>query len=1017
MKKFLSLVMALAMVMSLTVVSTSAKDFTDSDSITYNEAIDVISALEIVDGYTDGNFQPSTQLNRGQAAKIICNLILGVAAADNLSATKAPFPDVPASHHFAGYISYCAQEGIISGYSDGYFRPGETLSGYAFMKMLLGALGYDQKNEGLTGSNWTIQCAKLVQGVGLDKDLKGDFVGSKAVTREEACLYALNTLKSRTVEYVVPGGSFTVNGVEINQKASNASYRVYGTTKTGTTTAANDKNISNDGYIQFAEEHFPRLVLNGGDRDDFKRPQHMWTYKGDKIGSYTDTPDATYEGTVTQADIYDDLSLTSTTDDFHMFIDGMPANLFYELAKNNPLYADEGPSYLLDKNGDRTKTNHVTIGEGVIDENKLVGTGPGCVIECYKTGTQIDDHSDYGTIVVINAYVGEVVAVNDAEGKHKATIDIAPIGNDFKDATENALLHAMGASVLGGSDNMSDTFKTTDFALGDIVTYNYAFKVTSGKNFDSSPDDASSAEILDGSVDIDKYSVEASGTVKAVAKAESVEGEVKSYTNQQSFNLAGTEYKYSKMASEKVEVADVGTNVIAYLDKQGNVLYYDEGNDNNKNYALVLDAGIAGSIGSTTYQAELLYADGSTALVQTDKQYGGTNTGESGYPNHNTCLIGQWVFHRTDARGRTVLTKIPSESKRTVSNMMLKSTHEAAVIDTDISAMLHKIGSAVQGSSATRVELLVKGTDDVGIGGVKNDGNANSADGAIRVNAATTIIVKTETAGGVLRYNVYDGVKNLPHITGKKNNAPDEDTPFKIAFSALTRENQTYARFLYIDASDSSVYTRNRNNKDIFLVANPSARDSYDIEGNHYYTFSGVVNGEIMTAINLNYDDPDTQKVIDLLTTPDNSLTPAGDGETRNRAHNVLAINYVRTSTGLYEIANVDVMESIRNINTATGGNGTQKNAYVLANDGTTVDRITKEAIFFDDGYSFDLASGCQFFRVENRDVNARVTASTWNAVVTGDHAAIGDRYAYLAVSLNRDNEATAIYWREYRNN
>lgn len=1022
MKKFLALVMALAMVMSLTVVSTSAKDFTDDDSITYTEAIDVISALEIMDGYTDGSFQPNTQLNRGQAAKIICNLILGVAAADNLTATRAPFPDVPASHIFAGYISYCAQEGIISGYSDGYFRPGDTLSGYAFMKMLLGALGYDQTNEGLTGNNWTIQCAKLVQGIGLADDLDGDFLGSKTVTREEAALYALNTLKARTVEYVVPGGSFTVNGVEINQKASNASYRVYGTTWTGTTTAANDGNVDGtpegDGYIQFAEEHFPRLILNPDERDDFKRPQHMWTYKGDKIGSYTDTPDVTYEGTVTQADIYDDLALTSTTDDFHMFIDGMPANLFYELATNNPLYRDEGPSYLLKNNGDRTETNHVTIGEGVIDENKLVGTGPGCVIECYKTGRQINDHDDYGTIVVINSYIGEVVAVNDSEGKHAATIDISPIGNDFDDATENAVLNAMGASILGGSNNMGDTFKTSNFELGDIVTYNYAFKVTAGTNNNTGK--ANSDDLFDGNVVIDDLDdpgdVSASGSVKNVAKAESVEGEVKSYTNQESFNLAGTEYKYSKMASEKVEVADVGTNVVAYLDKQGNVLYYDEGNDNNKNYALVLDAGIAGNIGSTTYQAELLYADGSTALVQTDKQYGGTNANEVNATD-TTCLIGQWVFHRTDARGRTVLTKIPSNKERTVSNMMLLDTHEAAVLGSDIKAPTspHVIGSASFTSSATRVELYNDDYPVVGIGGEDDKGNANTANGAIRVNAATTIIVKTATSGGVLRYNVYDGVKNLPHITGKNGDGtPNANVPFAIAYSALTRENQTYARFLYIDATDDTVYTRNRNNRDIFLVADASAKDSYDIDGNHYYTFTGVVNGEYMSAINLNYDDPDTQEVIDLLTTPD-GFDP-GDGEIRNRAHNVLAINYVRTSTGLYEIANVDVMESASNIN-PTGGNWGTQAAYILPNNSTKVYRITKEAIFFDDGSSFDLASGCQFWRVENRDVNARVTASTWNAVVAGDHAFVGDRYAYLAVSLNRDNEATAIYWREYRNN
>jgi len=984
MKKFLSLVMALVMVMSLTVIGASAKDFTDDDTITYDEAIDVISTLGVVDGYNDGSFQPNTELNRGQAAKIICNLILGPAAASNLTATVAPFPDVPASHHFAGYISYCAQENIISGYNDGYFRPGNSLSGYAFMKMLLGALGYDQNNEDMVGSNWTIQVAKLVKGVGLDSDLDDDFVGSKNVTRQEACLYALNTLKSKTVEYVVPGAQISVNGVEINQKASKASYRTYpvrgnqGQTEEANWGQTGRGSIYNDGYIQFGEEHFARLVLNGGQRDSFQRPEHMWSYKGDKIGSYGDEPDATYEGTVTMADIYDDLGLTSTTKKFRMYIDGMPANLFYTLAAGNADYEDDGPSYLW-KNGNRVSNNEVSISEGTIDENKLVGTGPGCTIEVYKTGTQ----DVAGTIVVVNTYIGEVIAVNAAEGKHAASIDIAPIGDDFDDATENAVLADQGVRVLEGDADLSDNFETTKFELGDIVTYNYAFKVKGDGNSD--------AQNLAGSnFTFDGNSIDVSGSPKKVAKAETVEGEVKSYTNQESFNLGGTEYKYSKMATQKMDIADVSTNVVVYLDKQGNALYFDEGKDNNKNYALVLDAGVRSIVGGNSYEAELLYSDGTTALVVTDKQYGGSNVngdlGDTGADN--TCLIGEWVFHRTDSRGRTVLTRIPSNANGTYTNMMVSTTHK----DTewaDITDGAHVIGAKNAGSSATRVELVA--TNGVGTGGT------------VRVNAGTTIIVKTNS-GNRDRFTVYDGVKALPFFDNLAT--PDTGATYTVKYSSLTRANQTYARFLYVDATSGDVKLSSRTNKDLFLVANASARDSYNSNGDHYYSFRGVVDGEIVNSINLNWDDVATRDIIAEL------LTPDADPDF-NRMHNVLAINYT-ISDGLYEVAGADwIDDGPNNPNGPANDDG-----YLLPNDNTTtVERITKEAIFFSDGTSFDLANNCKFFRVENRDVNARVTASTWNAVTTGSHAAIGDRYAYLAVSLNSDYQATAIYWREMKGN
>ena len=200
MKKFLSLVLALVMTMSLVTVSAGAKDFTDSTKIQYAEAVDVMSAVKVIDGYTDGSFNPTATLTRGAAAKIICNLILGPTTASALVADAAPYKDVPTNHTFAGYIAYCQKEGIISGYADGTFKPANSLTGYAFMKMLLGALGYKADQEGYTGANWSINVAKRALNVGLSDDLVGSFNGVKAVNREEACLYAFNTLKATMVE-------------------------------------------------------------------------------------------------------------------------------------------------------------------------------------------------------------------------------------------------------------------------------------------------------------------------------------------------------------------------------------------------------------------------------------------------------------------------------------------------------------------------------------------------------------------------------------------------------------------------------------------------------------------------------------------------------------------------------------------------------------------------------------------------------------------------------------------------
>ena len=301
MKKFLSLVLALVMTMSLVTVSAGAKDFTDASKITYDEAVAVMSAAKVIDGYAEGDFRPANTLTRGAAAKIICNLILGPTTASALVADAAPYKDVPTNHTFAGYIAYCQKTGIISGYADGTFKPANTLTGYAFMKMLLGALGYDAATEGYTGPNWSINVAKRALNIGLDDDLTGDFNGVKAVNREEACLYAFNTLKATMVEYE-NNNSVTVNGITFTNKS----------TAKDMVNNAKVETIKEDNKMQFAEKYFDKLT--GKDAtDDFGRPATEWKYDGDKIGTYADSAD---DSMVINKSLDGDVVLSTNSDYF-----------------------------------------------------------------------------------------------------------------------------------------------------------------------------------------------------------------------------------------------------------------------------------------------------------------------------------------------------------------------------------------------------------------------------------------------------------------------------------------------------------------------------------------------------------------------------------------------------------------------------------------------------------------------------------------------------------------------------
>ena len=438
MKKFLSLVLALVMTMSLVTVSAGAKDFTDSTKIQYTEAVDVMSAVKVIDGYTDGSFNPTATLTRGAAAKIICNLILGPTTASALVADAAPYKDVPTNHTFAGYIAYCQKEGIISGYADGTFKPANSLTGYAFMKMLLGALGYKAEQEGYTGANWSINVAKRALNIGLDDDLVGSFNGVKAVNREEACLYAFNTLKATMVEYE-KNSTVTVGNITIKDTSS---------AKEMANTGKTDGNIDKDGKMQFAEKYFTDLKKNDS-TDDFMRPATQWKIKAEEVGKYTDTPDLTYTKKVESGDIYKDLDLGDTI-----------------AAKNVTVYV----------NGEEATAAEVAIKKGSEDAigDKTGSKGNGVLTEVFY-----DKDDDSVIITQILTYVGEINKTVKATAKKDAYVVL-----NTKDSNTTPVANiTTPVSVKDGSHPSKYEFETDEkFADETYVLYTYSFKADEVKS-------------------------------------------------------------------------------------------------------------------------------------------------------------------------------------------------------------------------------------------------------------------------------------------------------------------------------------------------------------------------------------------------------------------------------------------------------------------------------------------------------------------------------------------------------
>jgi hypothetical protein len=582
MKKFLSLVLSLAMTVSLVTISAGATDYknlSDKGEIQYEEAVAVLNKLGIITGYEDGSFKPTGALTRGAAAKIIVSMMIGADAASALTVAAAPYKDVPVTNTFAAVISYCKTKGYINGYTDGTFRPTAALSGYAFTKMLLGALGYDGVQEGFTGLGWTMNVASLGNTAGLFNDFDPVFSGNASVDRQSACLLALNTLKATEVTYS--------GGTNITTTTGNATTNVSTNKERSYKTSNNDKintNISNKKTgdadtdyptLEFGEEHFQDLRLETGSySDDFGRPATKWSYKNVTIGKYAETPDYIFtkgpDGD-TPADKVKDMGLK----DFK-FVDS--DGKAYANTAEDVTFTVQVNGADLKFGGSAVKNNHLTAK----NTNKLIlefiadkMTGNGVQVEVYlKDGTADTIQS----VVVIYTQLMQVNNVKSSEVTLKTLDD--PASDVYYEQGETAADKKQYDPL---QDTQIYTTKTVSAVEDDDDCY-AALKDLKADDY------VLVTPVLD------------TGTtykVASIAVPQTVTGSltnVKVKSNNNTVNgitIAGTAYSMSKMWSAEDNELSASTKLTstkdstAYLDSFGNVIYATDVTASNS--AIIID--------------------------------------------------------------------------------------------------------------------------------------------------------------------------------------------------------------------------------------------------------------------------------------------------------------------------------------------------------------------------------------------------------------------------------------------
>lgn len=281
-KKVLALVLVLATLLGLATMA-SATEYKDADKIAadYGEAVKVLDLIETMQGYPNGEFRPTANITREEAAKLIAIFDNKDADISTYYTSINPFADEK-GRWGESYVGYGYRAGIIAGMNANTFAPTANVTGTQFLKMALVTLGYDQEAEGFVGSSWAVNVLALARKLDLIDGLADGWKPEADLTRQEAAQILLNTLKADTVEYA--------------QEAKSANWKPT-ENKDGVWTFGGKLYLTVAGAVKTGNKLYKDFKLaKDVSEDAFMRPYTKWVYDkdDDKTVEVMDSPKATF---------------------------------------------------------------------------------------------------------------------------------------------------------------------------------------------------------------------------------------------------------------------------------------------------------------------------------------------------------------------------------------------------------------------------------------------------------------------------------------------------------------------------------------------------------------------------------------------------------------------------------------------------------------------------------------------------------------------------------------------------
>ena len=594
-------------------------------------------------------------------------------------------------HWAAGFIKYCQSVGIIAGQSATKFAPDQTVTAQEAAKMLLVTLGYDANKAGLVGINWASKTNALADENGLLEDVNTSFTGP--CPRQYAAQLIYNAIDTPTV--VWRDDAYT-NVTLLGDDNKTVGEKFMNLKKT---TAVLEDVSKTSGKETF------ELTLDKSTVDENKTTDD----KGKALYNFTDVKKD-----------YSDLKYQMVT----------------VLYKNN----DKSKVYGVYATKDNTQQT------GILKDLKMDG------VKVKLDGTKYDLAKT--TTVYVNGY-----KIND-----DIKTFVAKYGDDSSTKYQDAAYMQPTEVKLLATDGSTDysILNVKTFAVAQVTAVgsdyiNVSFKKGDNTIASKSKLESDDWDWYDGIKKDDYVVLTAAGNYGTgnglVEKATVVTGKVNGTRSDDGVAIGDEWYKMAGKKGTMVTRPNTGANVEMVV-VNGYVYYTDTTAGSIDDIALLVEAAPKGGVNSK-WEARLIFADGTDKVVEIEKKWDDKDDGvaiaefhEGNKQNPNTTTIKDGKFTGTETKAAPMLVSYEvSKDVYTLTRLGAVNTDvkDAKDIETNgydeyVTADSVKTDGSIKGtvtlSDASTISRLYY--EATGVVFVKSKADANGDDGDYKVVTGKT---------------------------------------------------------------------------------------------------------------------------------------------------------------------------------------------------------------------------------------------------------------------------------------